>query len=151
MSEQQNDGQADNVGISGSLAARMLANELGNSELIWLQRLANWRKPGRKHPIAWTEREAGHPHYQFSDVKAFIQQELVKRPPTVAADTAEDRAKSAAVADVENDVSFVRVFWNARTASGNFSLTTDAAETLAQSLMAAVAKTRGVQASRCQA
>lgn len=142
MSEQQNDNQADDVGIASSLAARMLSDELGSSELIWLQRLANWRKPGRKHPIPWIEREAGHPQYRFADITAFIEQELAKRPPTVAAVTIEDRAKSAAVVDVEQGVAFVRVLWNARTASGTFSLTVDAAEALTNSLKVATVKAR---------
>lgn len=150
MSEQRNNDQADEVGIASSLAARWLSAQLGGSELTWLQRLANWRKPGRKHPIPWIERETGHPQYQPTDITAFIEQELAKRPPTVAAVTPEDRAKSVAMADVEDDVAFVRVFWNARTAQGAFGLTVDAAEALAKGLTAAVSKARAIQAERGQ-
>jgi hypothetical protein len=140
--------EADDDGISSAFAARLLSGRLGDAEFIWMRRLANWRKPDRKQPIPWIERSAGHPRYQFADVIAFAEAELAKRPPTIAAATESDRAKSAAVPDVEDGRSFVRVLWNAGTAQGAYSLTIEAAETFAKSVAMAADKARAIQMLR---
>lgn len=140
--------EADETGITGGLAARMLASELGESEVIWLRRLANWRKPGRRARIPWIEREAAHPQYRFEDVKAFIAAELANRPSLHSETTQEQLAKVVAVVDAAGLGAFVRIVWNAKTASGTFAVSLSEANELAASLQLAISKARKVNEER---
>ena len=138
----------ETVPLSPGLAARMIAASLGEPEGTWVLRLTNWRRPGRHSQIKWHENEAGKPTYGFTDVRAFIDENLSQRAATTKPDSGAGKAKATATADVENNVPFVRVFWNAGTAQGGFSLSTKAAQDLAQKLNQAVAQTDNIKLER---
>lgn len=140
--------EADTVGISSNMAAMMLSGALGESELIWLKRLANWRRPGRKHPIGWIEREAGHPSYDLEEVQRYIDTELAQRPAAGHRSAEPLGTKATALADVDGRVVFVRVAWGAGSAQGSFSLSTDAALDLAKKLTDAAQKAQAIKTER---
>ena len=137
--------QADPLGISSGVAASMLSTALGDSELVWLKRLANWRRPGRRHPIGWIERESGHPTYDFEEVRQFIEGELAQKPATARSVTEPEHATATAVADGAGQIFFVRVAWSAGRAQGTFTLSPDAALGLAKTLGKAAQQTAAIK------
>lgn len=61
-------------------AATVLSVDLGLNETVWLYRLQNWRKPGRKTiPLAHTTTDDGAPAYQASAIQAFVNSQLAVR------------------------------------------------------------------------
>ena len=128
----------DSLPIAPSLAARMLSSSLGESEGIWVTRLANWRRPGRTGPIAWNESEAGKPGYDFQAVRTFIDSKLAMRA-ALAPPRTDDAVRVSAVADVECDKPFVRILWNAGPAQGGINVSTATAKELVQKLVRAIA------------
>ncbi len=136
------------VPLSPGLAARMIAASLGEPEGTWGLRLTNWRRPERRSAVNWRENDAGRPVYDFADVQAYIDQTLAQRAAVTQPDTGTGKAKATATADIENNVPFVRVFWNAGTAQGGFSLSTGAAKDLAQKLNLAAARAVQIKGER---
>lgn len=126
--------EIDTLVLSPSLAARMISVSLGESEVTWGLRMTNWRRPERRSPIKWSENEFGRPTYDFADVQAFIDRTLGQRAAVTHAGTEQGKAKVTATADVEGNLPFVKVFWNAGTAQGTFSLSLDAAQALSDKL-----------------
>lgn len=139
----QNTEDKTDPGISPNLAAQMCANALGESETVWALRLTNWRRPERRSPIKWRNNEVGRPVYDFDEVQAFIDTSLTQRMTATPAGAELGQAKASASADVEGNVPFVRVLWNAATAQGAFSLSPKAARDLAAKLIQAADKTAG--------
>ena len=134
--------------LSPSLAARMVAASLGEPEGTWALRLTNWRRPERRSLINWHETDAGRPVYNFDDVQAYIDQTLAQRSAVTQPDSGAGKAKATATADVEDGTPFVRVFWNAGTAQGGFSLSTQAAMALVQKLNQAAAQADEIKKKR---
>ena len=58
--------------ITPKLASEYLASMLGNTPLLWLHRLANWRKPGRRAPLEAIKTEEGHPAYTWGAIDEFV-------------------------------------------------------------------------------
>lgn len=139
----QNTVDKTDPGISPNLAAQMCANALGESETVWALRLTNWRRPERRSPIKWRDNEVGRPVYDFDEVQAFIDTSLTQRMTATPPGAELGQAKASASADVEGNVPFVRVLWNAGTAQGAFSLSPKAARDLAAKLIQAADKTTG--------
>lgn len=127
----------DSFAAAPNLVATMLAAKLGESEVTWTIRLANWRRPGRASSIPWHETEAGKPVYDFADVQAYIDHTLTTRAATTPPAPGENLTKVAAVADVANQTPFVRVLWNAGTAQGALNISPTVARELATKLLRA--------------
>lgn len=117
------------------LAAQTLSIALGESELVWTIRLTNWRRPTRQSPIHWWANDAGRPVYAVDAVQAYIDGRLAHRLTVTPPDSGPGKARATATADIENNHAFVRVFWNAGTAQGAFSLSPKAAADLAEKLL----------------
>jgi hypothetical protein len=65
--------------LAPSLAAQHLATQLGRTPELWLYRLANWRRPGRRSVIAFEVNEAGNPTYSHAALNAFIDDQVGKQ------------------------------------------------------------------------
>lgn len=138
----------NHVGITSGLAARMLSASLGESEVIWLKRLANWRRPGRKQPIGWIEREQGHPVYVADEVQTYIDNELAQRPLTSVPQSTSNDATASATADASGSECFVRVVWNAGNAQGTFCMSPESAAQLAMKLGTAAQRALAIRNER---
>lgn len=143
-----NKSEAHNLPLAPSLAARMIAASLGESEVTWGLRLTNWRRPERRSPVKCSENEFGRPVYDFADVQAFIDHTLAQRAAVTHAGTELGKAKATATADVEGNKPFVKVFWNAGTAQGTFSLSLDEAQALSNKLASAVTRGKAIAEER---
>lgn len=140
--------QPNHVGITSGLAARMLSAGLGESEVIWLKRLANWRRPGRKQPIGWIEREQGHPVYVAEEVQTYIDNELAQRPLVSTSQSTSTNATASATADASGSECFVRIVWNAGNAQGTFCISPESAMQLATKLGAAAQRAQALRNER---
>ncbi len=138
----------ETVGLAPGLAAQMIADSLGEPEGTWALRLTNWRRPERRSLINWHETDAGRPVYNFDDVQAYIDQTLAQRSAVTQPGNGAGKAKATATADVEDGTPFVRVFWNAGTAQGGFSLSTQAAMALVQKLNQAASRAGEIKKER---
>lgn len=129
--------------LTPSLTARMLASNLGESELTWTTRLANWRRKGRISPISCGETEAGYPVFNGDAVQTYIDENLAQRAAATPPNTGPGQARAGATAVYEGNARFVRVTWNAGQAQGVFSLSAATAKDLAAKLIQAADKTTG--------
>lgn len=87
--------------VAPSLAAMQLASQLGQTQELWLHRLANWRRPERKSPIAFHTNDAGHPGYSLDALNTFIAVQLSRQ--ALVAETRDiSPVKAAAISQLEN-------------------------------------------------
>lgn len=134
--------------LAPSLAGKMLSTALGESEVVWAMRLTNWRRPERRGPIEWQETSAGRPVYEANEIQDFIERSLLRREATSPPSPDRGKSKATATADIESNKPFVRVFWNAGTAQGSFSLSVEAARAFARKLESAAANVGTIEQDR---
>lgn len=121
--------------LAPSLAAIHLSSQLGGTQELWLYRLANWRRPGRRSPVAYCTTEAGHPAYALGALNDFVAKQLNKQGLIAeAATTAPVRAVAIAFSS-KDEKPHVRVSFAIRGASQSmFAISAPAARQLASML-----------------